>query len=129
MCSSYILELRFITYLCEIDVPTPTSFWSSSKFILFEPGVKTCINCSRMNSIHVVANSTPFEGHTHTECYHPPLAITPRRTPKQKCSPPWPTNCQMMLNKLDFSTISPCQRSKSTTSSTQYMYISLFLYK
>ena len=52
MCFSSIfsLKLRIIPYLCEIDVRTPTSFWSSEKFIKFEPGVKTYIKCSRMNS-------------------------------------------------------------------------------
>ena len=37
-------------------------------------------------------------------------------------------NCQLMLNKLDFSIISPRRRSKSTTDDTQYMFISLFLF-
>ena len=52
MCFSSILswKLRIIPYLCEIDVRIPTSFWSLIKNIKFEPGVKTCINCSRMNS-------------------------------------------------------------------------------
>ena len=47
-------------------------------------------------------------------------AITPHMPspttgpPKQKCSPPWPTNWQMMLNKLMCSTKSPYQMFKST---------------
>ena len=52
MClsSSLSSQLRIISYLCEIDVRTPTSFWSSYKFIKFKPGVNTCINSSRVNS-------------------------------------------------------------------------------
>ena len=51
--------------------------------------------------------SHPLQSAITPTCHHP------RRTPKQKCSSPWPRNCQMMLNKLDFSTISPCRRSKT----------------
>ena len=80
----------------------------------------------------IVANSPPLEGLSHPQRVpSPPPTPTchhPRRTPKQTCSSPWPTNCQLMLNKLDFSTIMPCRRSKSTSNSTQYIF-SLFLYK
>ena len=48
--SIFSLKLRLIPYLCEIDVRTPTSFWYLKKFIKFGIGVKTCINCSKMNS-------------------------------------------------------------------------------
>ena len=52
--------------------------------------------------------SYPLQSAITPTCHHP------RRTPKQKLStpPPWPRICQMMLNKLDFGTISPCRRSK-----------------
>ena len=84
--------------------------------------------------ISIVANSpqTRWSHPHHHPPPPPPHAITPAGppSPKQKLAPPWPTNCQMMLNKLDFSKISPCRRSKSTTNNTQYMmYISLYLYK
>ena len=45
---------RIIPYLCEIDVRIPTSFWSSEKVIKFKPGVKTCIDCSRMNYSSII---------------------------------------------------------------------------
>ena len=44
--SIFSWKLWIIPYLCEIDVRTPTSFWSSKKSIKF----KTFINCSGMNS-------------------------------------------------------------------------------
>ena len=66
--------------------------------------------------------SHPLQSAITLTCHHP------RRTPKQKFSPPpWPRNCQMMLNKLDFSTISPCRRSKFKVPQTSLnMWICLY---
>ena len=61
----------------------------------------------------IVAKSPPLEGHTPTRVPSPPHAITPAG-PQQKISPPCPTNCLMMLNKLMCRTKSPYQMSKST---------------
>ena len=49
---------------------------------------------------------------THTLYRVPSTHISPLQDPQTKMFTPWPRNCQMILNKLDFSTITPCRRSK-----------------
>ena len=56
-------------------------------------------------------------------------AITPYMSSPPKRNPPMTHKLPNDAEKVNFSTISPCRRSKSTTNSSQYMYISLFLYK
>ena len=44
------LAYNYESYLCEIDVHTTTTFWSSKKLLNSNLVSKTYINCSRMNN-------------------------------------------------------------------------------
>ena len=72
MCFSSIFswKLRIIPYIWEIDVRTPTSFWSSDKFIKFEPGVKLV---STVAEWIVLSFDTPY--YTELPPYSPKTEI------------------------------------------------------
>ena len=101
---------------------------SASYTVASAPCVLSLVVLRWVNYNDIVANSPPPPPHIHTLAGHTPHAISPAGPTKQKLHPPWPINCQMVLNKLDWSILSPCQRSKSTTK-PQYMCISVFLFK